>query len=89
MKILGKNLPVAELERSFLYFYKLRHPDKRNFLENFSNFQGTMDVDLLFNKNGLTGNCLTHNLGADFSKFNIAVFLPETKFDFINYYIQI
>ena len=83
MKILGKNLPVAELERSFLYFYKLRHPDKRNFLENFSNFQGTMDVDLLFNKNGLTGNCLTHNLGADFSKFNIAVFLPETKFDFM------
>ena len=82
MKIYGKDLPVAELEHSFLYFYKLRHPNKRNFLENFDNFKGTIDVDLLFDKKGLTGNCITHNLGADFSKFKVAVFLPETKFDF-------
>lgn len=82
LKIFGKDLPVAELESSFLYFYKLKHPNKRNFLENFDNFKGTMDVDLLFDKKGLTGNCVTHNLGADFSKFKVAVFLPETKFDF-------
>lgn len=82
MKILGKEVPAAELERSFLYFYKLRHPNKRNFLENFDNFKGTIDVDLYFDKKGLTGNCVTHNLGADFSKLKVAVFLPQTKFDF-------
>ena len=82
MKIAGKNLPANELERSFLYFYKLKHPDKRNFLENFSDFKGTMDVDLFLDKRGLTGKVITHNLGAKFSNLKVDVFLPETTFDF-------
>lgn len=82
MKITGKNLPANELERNFLYFYKLKHPDKRNFLENFSDFKGTMDADLFFDKRGLTGKVITHNLGAKFSKIKVDVFLPKTVFDF-------
>ena len=82
MRITGKNLPANELERNFLYFYKLKHPNKRNFLENFSDFKGTMDIDLFLDKKGLTGKCITHNLGAKFSKLKVDVFLPETTFDF-------
>ena len=82
MRITGKNLPANELERNFLYFYKLTHPDKRNFLENFSDFKGTMDVDLFLDEKGLTGKCFTHNLGAKFSALKVDVFLPETTFDF-------
>jgi len=82
MKIKGKDIPVHETEGAFLYFYKLKHPNKRNFLENFSDFKGTMDVDLFLDKKGLMGKCFTHNLGAKFSKFKIDVFLPETVFDF-------
>lgn len=82
MKITGKNLPANELERNFLYFYKLKHPNKRNFLENFSDFKGTMDIDLFLDKKGLRGKCITHNLGAKFSVLKIDVFLPETTFDF-------
>ena len=82
LKIAGKNLPAKELEEGFLYFYKLKHPNKRNFLENFSDFKGTMDADLFFDKRGLTGKVVTHNLGAKFSKIKVDVFLPETVFDF-------
>ena len=82
MKIKGNNLPVGELESGFLYFYKLRNPQKRNFLENFSDFKGTIDVDLLFDNKGITGKCITHNLGAKFSNLKIDVFLPKTVFDF-------
>ena len=82
MSIKGKNLPVAELESKFLYFYKLRNPQKRNFIENFSNFKGLIDVDLLLYNKGITGKCVTRNLGADFSNFKIPVFFPETVFEF-------
>lgn len=82
MKITGKNLPANELERNFLYFYKLKHPNKRNFLENFSDFKGTLDIDLFLDKKGLKGKCITHNLGAKFSALKVDVFLPETTFDF-------
>ena len=82
MRIFGENLPANELESSFLYFYKLKNPDKRNFLENFSDFKGTMDVDLFLDKKGLTGKCITHNLGAKFSNLKVDVLLPKTVFDF-------
>lgn len=82
LKIKGNALPVEELETGFLYFYKLKNPQKRNFLENFSDFKGTMDVDLLLHNKGITGKCITHNLGAKFSKLKVDVFLPKTVFKF-------
>ena len=84
MFIKGNSLPVNELESAFLYFYKLKNPNKRNFIENFTNMKGTMDVDLVYSDGDLNGNCKTHNLGSDFSNLKIPVYLPETNFNFGN-----
>ena len=84
ISIKGNSLPVKELESAFIYFYKLKNPNKRNFIENFTNFKGNMDVDLTYSQGNLNGICKTHDLGADFSNLNIPVFLPETVFNFAN-----
>lgn len=84
LQIKGANLPIKELEENFLYFYKIKNPKNKNFIENFTNFSGQIDIGLVFNKNGLTGNCKTKNLSANFSKFNIPVYLPKTIFYFKN-----
>lgn len=78
----GKNLPANELETSFLYFYKFKHPHKKNFIENFTNFSGNLDVDLKWTKDGLTGICIAKNLGALFSKYKIDVLFPSVEFNF-------
>lgn len=82
LQIKGSNLPIKELEENFLYFYKIKNPKNKNFIENFTNFSGQMDIGLVFNKNGLTGNCKAKNLSANFSKFNIPIVLPKTVFYF-------
>lgn len=82
LNIYGQNLPVNELEGSFLYFYKLKHPGKKNFIENFDNFSGTLDVDLEYSKSGLNGECIAHNLKADFWTRKITVLLPNVVFNF-------
>lgn len=80
--ISGKDLPVRELESSFLYFYELKNPNKRNFIENFSDFHGKMDISLDYKNNEFYGNCIARDLGAIFSGFRIPVVLPEVVFDF-------
>ncbi len=82
LSLYGKNLSVAELEGSFLYFYKLKHPNKKNFIENFSNFGGTLDINLDYTKAGFNGECVAKNLSADFWTRKIAVNLPRTIFHF-------
>ena len=78
----GLQLDGAELADTFLYFYKYRHPDKKNFLENFSNFKGYIDVDLAIDKNGFYGKCYGNDLKADFWTYKIPVSLPYTEFIF-------
>jgi len=80
--IKGLALPAKELDAAFLYFYKLKHPNKKNFIENFSKFSGNIDVDLVYSKNGLSGKCIAHNLGADFWSYKIPVLLPNVVFNF-------
>ena len=82
LSIKGNNLPAKELEEGFLYLYKLKHPDKKNFLENFSNFKGTLDVDLKIAKGKFYGTCTTNNLSANFSTLKIPVLLPKTVYYF-------
>lgn len=84
----GKDLPIEELEKAFLFFYRLKHPGKKNFIENFHNFGGKMDVDLKFSRNGVNGKCHTHGLRADYSKFMIPVVLPEVVFEFNDHNMQ-
>ena len=84
LHITASNLSAAEVEKTFLYFYKYKHNGRRNFIENFTNFKGTLDVDIIYDKakDGFFGNCIAKNLGADFSKYNIPVYLPYVVFDF-------
>ena len=82
MWIKGNKLPVAELEKTFLHIYKIKHPKKRNFIENFSDFKGVIDIDLFANKDGMTGSCTTYDLAAKFSNFKIPVSFPKTVFKF-------
>ncbi len=78
----GKSVPVRELEKNFLNFYKKTHPNKRNFLENFDNFSGTLDVNLDYSKSGFNGECKANNLSADFWTRKINVTLPSAVFYF-------
>lgn len=82
IKMFAQGLPADEMAKNFLFFYKLKHPDKKNFIENFSNFRGTLDVDLTVKNGDFYGKCITNNLGALFSNFKIDVFLPKTVFYF-------
>lgn len=84
----GRDLPVEELEKAFLFFYRLKQPGKKNFIENFHNFGGKLDIDLKFSKDGINGKCIAHGLRADFSKFMIPVMLPKVVFDFNNRNMQ-
>ena len=88
IKITASDLPAKELEETFLFFYKLRHPDKKNFLENFSNFAGKLDIDLTYSKSGFDGTCRTKNLKADFWELKIPVYLPDTVFYFKDRIVQ-
>ena len=84
LSLKGNNLPVRELEEAFLYFYKFKHPNKKNFIENFQNFSGTLNIDLKLLNGDLQGTCTANNLSADFSKFKIPVKLSQTVFYFKN-----
>ncbi len=78
----GKDLSVYDLKNFFVFFYHTKHNGKRNFIENFTNMTGSLDVDLNFSKKGLSGKCFAHNLKADFSKYKIPVSLPYVRFNF-------
>lgn len=82
LNMFGQALPVEELERAFVFFYHKKHHGKKNFIENFHNMKGSLDVDLNFSKKGVRGKCIAHNLRADFSNFMIPVSLPNVVFDF-------
>lgn len=78
----GKDLSAEELKSAFLYYYKFKHPDKKNFIENFHQMSGKLDVNLNRSKDGLTGMCRGKELKALFSNFLIPVYLPATDFKF-------
>ena len=82
LNIMGKGLPIAELEQSFLYFYHIKHPNKKNFIENFHNMSGTLDVNLVLKNGKIKGNCIGYNLKALFSNFKFPIVLPKTIFVF-------
>lgn len=82
LNMFGQALPVDELERAFVFFYKIKHHGKKNFIENFHNMKGTLDVNLNFSKRGVNGKCRAHNLRADFSNYMIPVNLPVVDFYF-------
>ena len=82
LHLYGKGLPIAELEQSFLYFYHIKHPHKKNFIENFYNMSGSLDVDLVLKNGKIKGDCIGYNLKALFSNFKFPINLPKTVFVF-------
>ena len=77
----GENLPVAEIMPMLLYFQKSKDPSKK-FLENFKNFNGTVNVDLKINKDGIWGKGIANNLSGNAVWFNIPIYFKEAVFNF-------
>lgn len=79
--IQGTNLPVDDIETSLLYFLKKRKQGKQ-FLENFTNFGGTIDVDLTVKDLGLYGKCKAEDLSANSTLFNVPILFKKVFFEF-------
>lgn len=77
----GKNLPVEDIEKSLLFYQKSQDPTKK-FIENFKNYSGNLDVDLVLSNNGILGKCVAKNLSANAIWFDIPIIFPEAVFDF-------
>ena len=82
LNIKGKNLPAGEIKETFLYFYKLKHPNKKNFIENFHNLTGKIDVNLNIASGKYNGNCYLKQATALFFDYKIPINLPFTDFKF-------
>ena len=79
--IKGEKLPVSEIMPIVLHLQKTLDSSKK-FLENFKNFEGTVDVNLKVNKNGIWGTCLANNLKANAVWFDIPLSFKEAVFNF-------
>ena len=81
LDINGENLPVSELMPMLLHFQKSKDPSKK-FIENFKNFNGTVNVNLKKNKDGIWGTCIVNNLKANAVWFDIPLYSKEAVFNF-------
>ncbi len=82
LNIKGKNVPAGEVKSAFLYYYKQKHPNKKNFIENFHNLSGNLDIDLNLSKKGLNGISRAKNTSALFMRYKIPMKLDDTDFNF-------
>jgi hypothetical protein len=80
----GKRLPIDELQNAFVFFWTIKHPRQKNFIENFHNLTGTLDVNLNYSNKKLNGTCTANNLSAKFFDYKIPINLPKTVFHFEN-----
>ena len=77
----GKKLPVSELMPILLHFQKSQDPTKK-FIENFKNYNGSIDLDLRLNNNGIFGKGVAKNLSANAVWFDIPLYFKEAVFNF-------
>ena len=82
LSIKGDNLPVKDVYASLLHFQKYRNKGQKVFIENFKDFIGLIDVDLIYKNNGLYGACKTQNLGAHSVLFNVPILFSNAVFNF-------
>ncbi len=81
--IKGDNLPVNDIESSLLYFLKLRKKGKQ-FLENFKDFNGNIDINLNVKNWGFYGMCFADDLEAKSVLFDVPVKFKKVFFKFNN-----
>ncbi len=77
----GEKLSVSEIMPMLLHFQKSQDSSKK-FIENFKNFNGTVNVNLKINKEGIWGKCIANNLSANAVWFNIPLYFKEAVFNF-------
>jgi len=79
--ITGEKLPVSELMPALLHLQKSKNPE-RKFIENFKNFNGIINVNLKFNKDGIWGRGIAEKLSGNAVWFDIPIYFKEAVFDF-------
>lgn len=79
--IKGEKLPVSEIMPMILHMQKSKDPSKK-FIENFKNFNGTINVNLKLNKDGIWGTCVANNLSGNAVWFDIPLYFKEAVFNF-------
>ena len=77
----GSSIPISDIKASLLYFQKIKDSSKK-FIENFYNFSGEMDVDLVVKQNGIFGKCIAKKLAANTVLFNVPIFFNNVEFIF-------
>ncbi len=77
----GKNLPVYDIERSYLLFIKQVN-NKKMFIENFRDFKGKLDVNLVCSNDGINGALTAANLGAVTVPLSIPLDFKKVVFNF-------
>lgn len=77
----GENVNISDLMASILYFQKSKDASKK-FIENFYNYSGTVDINLNFKNDGISGKCNAKNLAAVTVLFNAPVFFETANFYF-------
>ncbi len=68
----GKDIPVNDIQSSALYYLKLKN-QKKNFMENFTDYSGSADINLKVNNNGINGKVFVKHLGGKTVLFEVPV----------------
>lgn len=79
--LVGNEIPVSDIVASLLYFQQTKKPGKQ-FIENFYNFNGLMDMDLKINELGAFGVARAKNLSAITTLFNVPIYFKDVPFNF-------
>ena len=77
--IKGDKIPVKETMATVLFLQKYG-VDERKFIENFTDFKGTADVDLVYKDDDLSGVITGNDLFAKFLPFYVPVFCKKAEF---------
>lgn len=77
--IKGDKVPVKETMATILFLQKYG-VDERKFIENFTDFKGTADIDLVYKDNDLSGVITGNDLFAKFLPFYVPVFCKKADF---------
>lgn len=77
--IKGDKVPVKETMATVLFLQKYG-ADERKFIENFTDFKGSADVDLVYKDNDLSGVITGNDLFAKFLPFYVPVSCKKAEF---------
>ena len=77
--ITGQKIPVNKTMELILYLQKLSDPTKK-FIENFTNYNGEISLNLKFKKDKVFGKIVAENLSANTVLFNVPINFKKAEF---------